>query len=78
MNYIRALQALSMRAQMKGLAGIGPGSSENTTHIAKNGPCVYWKSRHFEVDLRLLEHINEVLPEDKPHQGLHKRGPARR
>ena len=50
-------------------AGIGPGSSENTTQTAKNGPCMYWKSRHFELDLRLLEHINEVLPEDELHQG---------
>ena len=54
------------------LAGIGPGSSENTAQMANNGPCVCWKLRHFELDLRLLEHINEVLPEDK----LHRRPPG--
>ena len=50
-------------------AAVGPSSSENSTHVAKNGPFLALKSRRFELDFHLPEHENGLLPEDKLHQG---------
>ena len=68
-NYITALQALGARAQGRVSAVIGPNSSENNFQMTKNGPCGYLKTAHFELDLLVQEHENEIPPVYKLHQG---------
>ncbi len=68
-NDIAALQASGTKAQMEDSDSTGPIWIGNGFVKGENATCAHLKPARFELDLRFLEHENEVPPEDKRHRG---------